>query len=142
MKNMVERTLAALLLGVLSLGHTAHAQRITQVIKVDIPFEFSVGGQTFSAGRYSLVSTAPSVLQLRDADDHALTTVLTNSVQTLKGPASPKLQFRNQDGQRVLVQVWQADDSIGQQLQPPKSLIQVAKQRSKRVQTAEVGKPQ
>jgi len=142
MKNLVERTLTALLLGVLSLGYTAQAQHITRVIKVNIPFEFSVGGQTFSAGHYSLVSSTPSLLELRDAEGHALTTVLTNSVQALKGPASPKLQFHNQDGQHVLVQVWQADDSIGQQLQPPKSLIQLAKRRSTHVQTAEVGKPQ
>lgn len=142
MKNLVARTLTALVLGVLSLGYMAHAQRITRVIKVDIPFEFNVGGQTFSAGHYSLVSSTPSLLELRNAEGHALTTVLTNSVQTSKGPASPTLQFANQDGQHVLVQVWQAEDSIGQQLQPPKSLIQVAKRRSKHVQTAEVGKPQ
>ena len=142
MKNLVARTLASLLLGVLSLGYTAHAQRIERVIDVNIPFEFNVGNQSFSAGHYSLVSLSPSLLELRDADGHTLTTVLTNSVQTLNTTAAPKLQFHNQDGRYVLGQVWQADDSIGQQLPPTRSSIQVAKRRSRHVQTASVSKPQ
>ena len=142
MKNLVARTLTSLLLGVLSLGYTAHAQRIERVIDVNIPFEFNVGNQSFSAGHYSLVSRLPSLLELRDADGHTLTTVLTNSVETSHTTAAPKLQFQNQDGRYVLGQVWQANDSIGQQLPPTQSLTQVAKRRSRHVQTASVSKPQ
>jgi hypothetical protein len=142
MKNLVARTLTSLLLGVLSLGYTAHAQRIERVISVNIPFEFNVSNQTFSAGHYSLVSLSPSLLELRDAEGHHLTTVLTDSVQTLNTTAAPKLQFHNQDGRYVLEQVWEADDSIGQQLPPTQSLTQVAKRRSRHVQTASAARPQ
>ena len=142
MKNLVTRTLTSLLLGVLSLGYTAQAQRIERVIDVNIPFEFNVGNQTFLAGRYSLVSLTPSLLELRDAEGRTLTTVLTNSVQTSNTTAAPKLQFHNQDGRYVLGQVWQADDSIGQQLPPTQSLTQVAKRRSRHVQTASAARPQ
>ena len=142
MKNLVTRTLTSLLLGVLSLGYTAQAQRIERVIDVNIPFEFNVGNQTFLAGRYSLVSLTPWLLELRDAEGRYLTTVLTNSVQSSNTPATPKLEFFNQDGRHVLGQVWQADDSIGQQLQPAKSLTQVAKRRSRHVQTASAARPQ
>jgi hypothetical protein len=142
MKNLVTRTLTSLLLGVLSLGYTAQAQRIERVIDVNIPFEFNVGNQTFLAGRYSLVSLTPSLLELRDAEGRTLTTVLTNSIQTLNATAAPKLQFHNQDGRYVLGQVWQADDSIGQQLPPTQSLTQVAKRRSRHVQTASAARPQ
>ena len=142
MKNLVTRTLTSLLLGVLSLGYTAQAQRIERVIDVNIPFEFNVGNQTFLAGRYSLVSLTPSLLELRDAEGRTLTTVLTNSIQTLNTTAAPKLQFHNQDGRYVLGQVWQADDSIGQQLPPTQSLTQVAKRRSRHVQTASAARPQ
>ena len=142
MKNLVGRTFTSLLLGVLFLGPTAHAQHIERVIKVNIPFEFSVGERTFSAGRYSLVRTSPSQLDLRDSAGRFLTTVLTNSVQASNTPAAPKLRFRNQEGRQVLEQVWQADDSIGQQLPPAKSLTQVAKRRSRHIQTASAGKPQ
>ena len=109
---------------------------------VNIPFEFNVGNQTFSAGHYSLVSLSPSLLELRDAEGHHLTTVLTDSVQTLNTTAAPKLQFHNQDGRYVLEQVWEADDSIGQQLPPTQSLTQVAKRRSRHVQTASAARPQ
>jgi hypothetical protein len=147
MKNLFARTLTSLLLGVSLPAYTAQAQRIERVIDVNIPFEFNVGTQTFAAGHYSLVNLSPSQLQLRDAEGRSLTTVLTNSVQTSNAPAAPKLQFHNQDGRYVLGQVWQANDSIGQQLPPPQSLTQVAKtqvakRRSKHVQTASVSKPQ
>ncbi len=142
MKNLVARTLTSLLLGVLLPAYTAQAQRIERVIDVNIPFEFNVGNQSFSAGHYSLVRLSPSQLQLRDAEGHSLATLLTNSVQTSDAPAAPKLQFHNLDGRYVLAQVWQANDSIGQQLPPTLSLAQVAKRRSKHVQTASVSKPQ
>ena len=89
MKNLVARTLASLLLGVLTLGSTAQAQRTEQVIKANIPFEFVVGSRFSLPGRYSVVSTAPVFLDLRDAQGRTLATVLTNSVETLQVPVSP-----------------------------------------------------
>jgi hypothetical protein len=142
MKYFVERALASLLLGVLALGPSAHAQRTERVVKANIPFEFSVNGRVYPAGNYSLVRTTPVLLQLRDAEGHTLTTVLTNSVESSNTPASPKLQFYSDGRQHVLTQVWQENDSIGQQLQLQRPLTTVAKRRhSGHVQTAEVSKP-
>jgi len=67
MKSLVARTLTSVLLGVLTLGPIAQAQHAQRVIKVTVPFEFSVGNQVFPAGNYSVVSTAPALLDLRDA---------------------------------------------------------------------------
>ena len=67
MKSLFARTLASLLLGVLTLGPLAQAQQAQRIIKVNIPFEFSVGDREFPAGSYSLVSSAPPLLDLRDA---------------------------------------------------------------------------
>ncbi len=142
MKNFVERTVTSLLLGVLAFGYTAHAQRTQRVIQVNIPFEFNVGDQTFPAGNYSLVRLEPTLLELRDAQSRSLTTVVTNLVQTLKPPAAPKLQFYTEAGRHQLAQVWQADESIGQQLQLPKSGTKTAKRRFRNVQTAAVGNTQ
>jgi hypothetical protein len=130
MKNLVGRTLTSLLLGVLAFGPAAQAQRIERVIKANIPFEFSVGSKTFPAGRYRLVSVSPAVLQLRDAEDHCLTVVLTNSVETLKAPGYSKLQFYGEDGRYALTEVWQEDFTFGQQLQLPKSMVKVAKRKA------------
>jgi hypothetical protein len=135
MKNLVARTLTSLLLGVLTLGPVAQAQRAEQVIKANIPFEFSVGDQVFPAGNYSLVSTPPALLDLRDAQGHIVARVVTNSVETLKTPVSPRLEFNSEGGRYSLAQVWQENHSIGQQLQPSKSWAKTAKRRSSHTQT-------
>jgi hypothetical protein len=146
MKNLAVRTLTSLLFGVLvfgvlALGQTAQAQRIQQAVKVSIPFEFTVGDQTFPAGHYTVVRIPPTILELRDAGNRLLFTALTNSVQSLTKPAAAKLQFYSEDGRHALAQVWQAGDSIGQELQPPKAWTSAAKRRSGRVQTAAASKP-
>jgi hypothetical protein len=142
MKNLVARTLTSLLLGVLTLGPVAQAQHAERVIKVNIPFEFSVGDQVFPAGNYSVVSTAPALLDLRDAEGHTLARVLTNSVETLKAPVSPRLEFNNEGGRYSLAQVWQENYSIGQQLPLSKSSTRTAKRHSVRTQTVAVGNSQ
>ncbi len=131
MKDFIARSLLSLFLGVLALGSTVQAQRPERTIKATIPFEFSVGSQTFPAGTYWLVSTAPAFLQLRDRAGHTLATVLTNSVQSLNNPASPKLRFNSEGGQYRLAQVWQENDSTGEQLQPARTAANLAKRRSK-----------
>ena len=129
MKNLVGRTLTSLLLGVLSLGPAARAQSIERVIKANIPFEFSVDGKIFPAGKYRLVSVSPEVLQLRDAEGRFLTGVLTNSVETLDAPGNPKLLFYGEDGRYVLTEVWH-DDLIGQRLPLRRSLEKMGKRKA------------
>jgi hypothetical protein len=81
------------------------------------------------------VSTASALLELRDAEGHILVRTLTNSVETLKAPASPTLQFNSEGGRYSLAQVWQENYSIGQQLQPPKSWPKIAKRHTGRTLT-------
>jgi hypothetical protein len=135
MKDLVGQILTSLLLGVLSLGPAARAQSIERVIKANIPFEFSVDGKTFPAGKYRLVSVSPEVLQLRDAEGRFLTGVLTNSVETLDAPGNPKLRFYGEDGRYVLTEVWPADGSIGQQLHLPKTLATAGRRKSGHTQS-------
>jgi len=142
MKNLVARTVTFLLLGVLTLGSAAHAQRFERVIKTSIPFEFGVGNQIFPAGDYSLVSTAPALLELRDSDGRTLVKVLTNSAETRDTPAVPTLRFERKDGRYLLAQVWQEHDSIGQQLQPSKTRANIAKRHSHGTQTVAVSNAQ
>ena len=142
MKNFVERTLTSLLLSVLAFAGTAHAQRAERVIKANIPFEFSVGDQTFPAGNYLLVSVAPTHLELRDADNRRLTRVLTDPVQTLETPTSTKLQFYSAGGQPALARVWQEDYSIGQELRLPKSWTKSARRNASHTLTVAEGNSQ
>jgi hypothetical protein len=134
MKNLVERILTSLFLAALAFGYTAHAQRTERVIKANIPFEFSVGDQTFPAGNYLVVSVSPAQLELRDADNRSLTRVLTDPVQTLETPASTKLQFYSVGGQAALARVWQQDYFTGQELRLPKSWTKTIKRNTSHTQ--------
>ncbi len=131
MNKSIARILASLLLAVLALVSTGQAQRVQQVIKANIPFEFHLGKQVFPAGSYFLASSAPIFLELRDSQGRTLATVLTNSVETLKRPSSPKLEFYSQGGGFSLAQVWQENYSVGQQLRQPKEWKKTAKRRDR-----------
>jgi hypothetical protein len=139
MKNRAGRAFALLLLGILMLGSTVHAQRKEQIIKANIPFDFVVGNETFPAGRYSVALIGPVFLELRNSEGQTLTSVLTQSVQALAEPAQPKLRFDSQGGQHVLTQIWQEGDSTGRQILRLKSARVAVQKRSGHVQTAEVG---
>lgn len=128
MKHLIARTLTSLYLAVLLLAGVAHAQ-YTQVIKVKVPFEFTVGKQTFPAGQYSLVRTASYLLVLRDSQARVLATVVTRSAEAAAAPASAKLEFYTDGDRHVLAQVWQQDNSIGQELYRPKAGPVVAQRR-------------
>jgi hypothetical protein len=141
MKNLVKTVLTSILLGVLTLGSIAYAQNAEPAIRVNVPFDFAVGSQTFPAGRYSLAHIAPGLLEVRDSGGRVLATVLTQSVQALSAPDQPKLRFSLEGGQHVLTQVWQENESIGQQIPQSKSAVRAARKQSGRVQTAEVSTP-
>jgi hypothetical protein len=133
MKKLIARTFASFLLGVLTLGLSAQAQH-AEAIKVNIPFEFSVGDMVFPAGSYSLVNEAPAILDLRTAEGRTLARVLTNSVETSNAPASPRLDFYSEGGRYSLAQVWQENYSIGREVPQSKAWAKVAKRQSKRIQ--------
>jgi hypothetical protein len=141
MKNRVGRVSASLLLSVLILGSALYAQRPERIIKANIPFDFVVGNEIFPAGHYSVALIGPVLLELRDSRGHALTNVLTQSVQAPATPQRPKLRFDDQGGQKVLTQVWQEGDEIGQQVVRSKSASLAVRRSSGHVQTAEASNP-
>lgn len=141
MKNQVGRIVASLLLSILALSSAAHGQRTAQIIRVNIPFDFAVGDQLFPSGHYLLVRREPCQLELRDSESRLLVNVLTQSVQTLTAPTRPRLVFESEDRRNVLTQVWQENDSIGQQILQPKWNAGAVRKRSRDVQTAKAGNP-
>ena len=141
MKNLVLRIVTSILLSILALSSAAHGQRTEQIIRVDIPFDFAVGGRLFPAGHYSLARSEPWQLELRDSESRVLVNLLTQSVQTLTAPAKPKLVFESKDHRNVLTQVWQENESIGQQILQPKWGDGAVRKHSRDVQTAKAGNP-
>lgn len=129
MKHRIGFALTSLSLAVLLLAGSAQAQLAAHVIKVKVPFEFNVGNQAFPAGEYSLVTTEPFLLLLRDSQAHALATLVTRSVHAPAGPVSSKLEFEVEGGYHRLIRVWQENSSIGQELDRSKPATAAAQRR-------------
>jgi hypothetical protein len=142
MKQLIGRTLASVLLIVMSVAGWAHGQVTTWLIKVNIPFEFNVGDKTFPAGDYSLVQPLQHFLVLRDSRGQNVATVFTSGIDSPTAPVSSKLRFESVGGQHILAEVWQQQDPSGQRLYPSKARINFAKRRTTEArETAEGSQP-
>jgi hypothetical protein len=128
MKNLVVRTLASLSFAVLFLAGSMHAQYSPRAMKVNVPFEFSIGDRVFPSGDYSFVRTGPKRLDLRDADYRVVASLLTMSTESPIKSAKPKLVFSTENGGLALVRVWLDDEHVGYAFAQPKSNVALAKQ--------------
>lgn len=147
MKQLIRHTMALLLLTIVSVAGTAYAQSGT-VIKVNVPFEFRFGDQTFPAGTYSLVRPLPyyeHFVTLRNARGNTIASAFTSAVESSTAPDASKLKFYSVDGQRVLSEVWQQYNNSGEKLAAitnAKPRSYVAKDRSREAGlTAEGSQP-
>lgn len=100
---------------------SAHAQTsCPAILRVDIPFAFSVGNQTLPAGSYrvSCVNAASDqrILQLRDISGRTSVLVRTSSVIG-KTQDNAKLVFNRYGDQYFFAQAWLPVDNYGMQAQ-------------------------
>jgi len=102
----------------------------TYAMKVNIPFEFSFGDHRFPAGEYSLVQPRQHFLELRDSRAHFVAQVLTGSVYSLSPATSTELKFYSSNGMHILAEVWQRQESSGEQLYLPKPSVDSVRHRS------------
>jgi hypothetical protein len=99
-----------------------------QTLKVTIPFDFSVGKQTFPAGEYTLKpSSIQHTMFLRNQRGKVLTSLATNSVTSREVPSSVKLVFNGYSGRYFLAQIWQQGDNTGQQVIKSPVEIEIAR---------------
>ena len=104
MKQLITRTLTSLMLAVVWLATTAPAQSTPLVIKVNIPFEFSIGDRTFPPGDYSLVQPLQHLLALRDARGQTIASVFTSGIESSSAPAISSVGCFRACNQWMLVQ--------------------------------------
>ncbi len=143
MKQLIRLILTSLSLIVMCAAGAAYAQSPT-VIRVNIPFEFTLGDRTFPAGNYSLVQPLQHFLVLRDARGQSIASTFTSGLESSAVSPTSKLRFESIAGQNVLSEVWQQDVSSGQKLYPTrtKTSSYLAKRRSPEArQTAEGSQP-
>jgi hypothetical protein len=107
-KSLITRSLllAAVLIGVTS--GRAYAQ---DVLDVNVPFDFNVGGHTFQAGKYVVTMNAAGqgVMSLRGDRARAFTFAFTVPASG-HDPAGeqPALVFSRHENSYVLSQVWES----------------------------------
>ena len=122
MKKFVATLAVSALLCVAAFTQT---RTINAGFKANVPFDFTIAGQNFSAGTYQFqrplgkpsARTSVGMIAVRGVDSSAYKAVMT----ALASPradqkADTKLVFKKHNGQWQLFQVWIGGDAQGQQL--------------------------
>ncbi len=112
MKRFVTSLLTMLLITFIGMTGTASAASGT-IVKVNIPFEFSVGDRTFPAGEYSLTEFRPNIIALYDSRGHNVDITLAYVQTNLEPPTDTKVKFEVVGGRHMLSEVWTAGESTG-----------------------------
>ncbi|MGA8866945.1 MAG: hypothetical protein WB510_08250 [Candidatus Sulfotelmatobacter sp.] len=127
MKNPIARSMTVVSLAVLLLAGQSYGQYVQRIIKVNAPFEFTVNNRSFPAGEYSIVCLAPNRLDLRDARNWAIASLITHSAESRQPRAATKLEFSTADGSYALTRIWVANDRFGYELPTPRANAIVAR---------------
>jgi hypothetical protein len=96
---------------------SAQAQYVPKTMKVDVPFEFQVGGKGYPAGSYSLQREA-GFLFLRNHNGRVLNILNTVTLRNEKAAPTSKLVFFQYNGLHLLTQVLWEGDKTGVELVP------------------------
>jgi hypothetical protein len=105
-------------------------------IKVSVPFDFTVGKQSFPAGEYTVTPIPMSLnkMLLRNRAGEVLTFIQTNPAASRERTSSAKLVFNQYGGEYFLTQIWEAGNDFGQQLIKSSAEIEIAKAAQSPVQ--------
>lgn len=122
MKKQVVRTLMmfGLVMAMFVMVGSAQAQSLSNKMRINIPFEFSVGDSKLPAGEYSIgramSSSGDSVLLISNVNHSDSVFPLTNSAQSLDPKDVNTLVFHRYGEQYFLYQVWPAGGTYGREL--------------------------
>lgn len=93
------------------------------VMKVDIPFDFHVGGTVLPAGRYDVhPQQMPGVLFIRSVTGKTGVMILTIAAESGKNRDSAGLAFNRYDNAYFLSRVWTSGSSVGGEI--PKTKLE------------------
>jgi hypothetical protein len=104
--------------GLLAVSGAANAQLTSPgVVKANIPFSFTVGKKTFSAGKYRVQNSGTERVLLITAE-HSSQGGLINTldVEAKKGSNQTKLIFRRYGDQHFLSQIWIKGETSGREI--------------------------
>jgi hypothetical protein len=104
--------------GLLAVSGAANAQLTSPgVVKANIPFSFTVGKKTFSAGKYRVQNSGTERVLLITAE-HSSQGGLINTldVEAKKGSNQTKVIFRRYGDQHFLSQIWIKGGTSGREI--------------------------
>lgn len=119
MKKQVVRTLMmfGLVMAMFVMVGSAQAQSLSNKMRINIPFEFSVGDSRLPAGEYSIGRALPSsgdtVLLISNVKHPDSVFPLTNSAQSFLPKDADTLMFHRYGDQYFLFQVWPKGATYG-----------------------------
>ena len=104
---------------VIATGAPAKAQTLEYPLNANIPFDFTVGNEKLTAGKYSLRRAQPSagdmIVQITGGE-HSIITRSTVPVETFRPREKSVLIFHRYGDEYFLVQVWPAGGTTGREL--------------------------
>jgi hypothetical protein len=121
------------ILGLLLVVTAASAQAQTHIdgiVKVNVPFAFSVGDKSFPAGEYTVrrVSQGSDSFFIQSRETNEVQSILTvGKIKANSGDLQAKLVFNNHNGSYFLSQVWTPASSNGNELKMTKMERELAK---------------
>ena len=114
----MKKQLSLLGLGLLLVTALAYAKTVN--MKVNIPFNFVVGGATLPSGEYTVQGLSlGNAISIRKSDQTAKSLTLAIRCESSKTQEKSKLVFHRYGDRYFLAQIWMAGDNSGHQL--PKS---------------------
>ena len=97
---------------------SANAQS-KQKMTIDIPFEFTVAGETYGAGKYTIGrfnEQEPAMLILKKNDGGVKKLFLTQNVKSKTTVETARIVFSKADGSYSLAEIWTGDMEGGRQV--------------------------
>lgn len=117
MKTRNLLTFLAIVIFLLGMTAALQGQGAPQaLLKVDIPFDFIVGGMHLPAGHYTLLHlSGPNNIMLRNAEGHGEAVVQVSVTNSELGKGEAKLVFAKYGDKVFLSQIWtEIDNQIHQ----------------------------
>jgi hypothetical protein len=133
--KLIARALLGLLFAVSFLPSIAAAQA-APVMRVQVPFAFTVGKKTLPAGEYWIFRSGQYRLTLRNARQEPVASIMTVPAQRQTARTDATLEFYVAGGEHQLMRVWQANARYGSELFHPRETTALAKAHTEQVQAS------
>lgn len=136
MKKQIVRTLMMVglvnVLAMVVMVGAAHGQSLGNKIRINIPFDFSVGDNKLPAGEYLVGRAQPSsgdtALLISSVNNLGDVYRLTSAAQSLEPKHVSTLIFHRYGDQYFLFQVWPAGATVGREIPKSRGERELARQ--------------